>query len=146
MILRSQRLMERTLTQAHTVKTMPNMDPEDHARMVKDYARMAYTLPIVMRASGLALGFAWLDEQNGPGPAQFRNDLQETLRLANQPHVSEHVAGIPNHKYIMLTRTAFQALEYYRRFAASVLGVHIEDLESESEASIPAMPQEAHRG
>ncbi len=87
------------------------------------YAGYAVELPSLIRNNGLAQTLAFLehkaqsdDTARATGARDLREDVCEVLRGAANP------ADLGAFDYLIATRRALEASEYFKRYAESVLG------------------------
>jgi CRISPR-associated protein Cmr5 len=104
------------------------LEPEKKEEWVKDYGRLANNLPVLVKKAGLAqaLSFAAKDEKEKKGRRQLLDDLQEVVRkISGQDDVNLRQKSLTAElsEYLWLTQQVMAALQWYKRFAQSVLDV-----------------------
>lgn len=101
----------------------------------KEYGAMAHKLPVLVRQAGLLQAMTFVYTRGKPGHANLLKDLAKVVN--NKDSTDEQfLAKCRTEKlseYIWLTRKTLAALEWYKRFAESVLGVKAGDDGGENE-------------
>ncbi len=96
---------------------------EDKAR--KEYGSMAHKLPVLVRQAGLvqALVFVATRGKGKDSQKEFLEHLAQTMGAGSFGDLLDQVRTAPLVEYMLLTRQTLWALEWYKRFAQSVLGI-----------------------
>lgn len=84
---------------------------------------MAHKLPILVRQAGLIQALVFVETRGKPSHKQLLDDLATTLGSASGKDLRKECQQAELADYIWLTRKALAALEWYKRFAESVLNV-----------------------
>lgn len=90
---------------------------------INKYGGLAHRLPILVRRAGLAqaLGFV---EARGQGPGKLiLTDLAAVIGYENLENLLKRSRQADLTEYTLLTRRVLEALEWFGRYAQSVLGV-----------------------
>lgn len=130
----SQRLMKRALDQVQK-RAQASMKAESK----KSYKRVITDLPSLIQVSGLAQAVAFtaakVPDKNGAERRMILADLARCLEVSSdqdddramKEFHSKLIATQEVVEYIRLTRRSQQALQYFKRFAVSVLGTSEEN-------------------
>ncbi|NPA76844.1 MAG: type III-B CRISPR module-associated protein Cmr5 [Candidatus Diapherotrites archaeon] len=104
------------------VNAFANANPGKDNPARKEYGAMAHKLPVLVRQAGLIQALAYV-ETRGKDPHRILLDhLAQTLGFTRDNFLQE-ARNAPLSRYMLLTRQALWALEWYKRFAQSILGV-----------------------
>jgi len=88
----------------------------------REYGSMAHKLPVLVRQAGLIQALAYVDTRGKDSQKVLLEHLAQTLGFTRKILLEEaRNASLP--KYMLLTRQTLWALEWYKRFAQSILGV-----------------------
>ncbi len=90
----------------------------------KAYGGMCHKLPILIRSAGLAQALAFVDTRNKDKTPQKEVlvDLARVLGKEKDTFLNE-VRTMPLSEYIYVTRQSLLALNWFKRFAVSILHV-----------------------
>ena len=88
----------------------------------KDYGSMAHKLPVLVRQAGLIQALAYV-ETRGKDARPILDHLADTLDFPSKADLLEKARSADILDYMLLTRQVLWALEWYKRFAQSILGV-----------------------
>ena len=88
-----------------------------------EYGGMAHRLPILVRQAGLVQALAYVQARGKPGAQRLLEDLARTLGFDSGEKLLDVVRKADLLVYMHLTRKALLALNWYKRFAQSVLDV-----------------------
>ena len=88
----------------------------------KEYGSMAHKLPVLVRQAGLIQALAYVDTRGKDAQKKLLDHLAETLGY-DRTSLLEQARNADLQAYMLLTRKTLWALEWYKRFAQSVLGV-----------------------
>lgn len=91
----------------------------------KEYGSMAHKLPILVRQAGLIQAIVFVETRGKKSHKQLLDDLATTLGKANGETLRKECQEATLSDYIWLTRNTLVALEWYKRFAESVLNVKV---------------------
>jgi CRISPR-associated protein Cmr5 len=89
----------------------------------KEYGAMAHKLPVLVRQAGLIQALVFVETRGKKSHKQLLTDLANTLGKANAKAFYKECQDADLADYIWLTRQTLAALEWYKRFAESVLNV-----------------------
>lgn len=87
------------------------------------YGSMAHKLPVLVRTAGLAQALAFVESRGSDEQKRLLDHLAEVVGAGNQQTLVERSRKAELPEYMRLTRNALAALDWYKRFAQSVLGV-----------------------
>jgi CRISPR-associated protein Cmr5 len=88
----------------------------------KEYGSMAHKLPVLVRQAGLIQALAYVHTRGKDSQKVLLEHLAQTLGYSRDDFLQKaRTAELP--EYILLTRQTLWALEWYKRFAQSILGV-----------------------
>lgn len=90
----------------------------------KVYGAMAHKLPVLVRQAGLIQAIAFVATRGQKAQKLLLDHLASTLGYTNQDELYTRVREASLQEYALLTRQALWALEWYKRFAQSILGVN----------------------
>ncbi|MGC1378518.1 MAG: type III-B CRISPR module-associated protein Cmr5 [Anaerolineales bacterium] len=99
----------------------------------KQYGAMAHKLPILVRQAGLLQAITFVYTRGKPGHTNLLKDLAQTVCKNDPESFLGKCRTDELSDYIWLTRKTLAALEWYKRFAESVLGVKASDDGGEDE-------------
>ncbi len=89
-----------------------------------EYGAMANKLPVLIRQAGLVQALAYVQARGKDGAKRLLEDLAQTLNEGDSANdLLERSREANLLEYMHLTRQATIALNWYKRFAQSVLGV-----------------------
>jgi len=86
----------------------------------KKYGTMAHKLPVLVRTAGLAQALAFVDCRGSEGQQLLLTHLREAIE---RPNLLAESRTVELSEYRRLTYEVLAALEWYKRFAESVLDV-----------------------
>lgn len=89
----------------------------------KEYGSMAHKLPILVRQAGLIQALVFIETRGKSSQKQLLDDLAKTLGKTNGKTLREECQRAELADYMWLTRKTLVVLEWYKRFAESVLNV-----------------------
>ena len=89
----------------------------------KEYGTMAHKLPVLVRQAGLIQALAYVATRGKESQKQLLAHLAATLGFDSQKAFITKAQKAELGEYMLLTRQTLWALEWYKRFAQSVLGV-----------------------
>lgn len=89
----------------------------------KAYGSMAHKLPVLVRQAGLIQALAYVATRGKDTQKKLLDHLSETLGFPSQDDLLKQVREAPLREYMLFTRQTLWALEWYKRFAQSILGV-----------------------
>ncbi len=131
LVLASQKLMKRAFDQVQK-RSQGTMNEASR----KDYQKLVKNLPALIQVSGLAQAVAFTvsksnELKNGAERKMILADLARCLELSSDQNderamkeLQERIVELEDVvEYIRLTRRTQQALQYFKRFSISVLGV-----------------------
>lgn len=109
----------------------------------ESYGSMAHKLPVLIRSAGLAQAIAFVESRGKDPHKKLLDHLAQTIleNNSNRHTLSEQSRAAQLAAYAWLTHEAVAALEWYKRFAQSVLDVdasegdELSDLGQDSEAA-----------
>ncbi len=84
------------------------------------YGTMAFKLPVLVRTAGLAQALAFVESR---GSAEQQKLLQHLGAAVGVPNLAERSRNADLGEYMLLTRNVMAALDWYKRYAQSILGV-----------------------
>jgi len=88
----------------------------------KEYGSMAHKLPVLVRQAGLIQALAYVETRDKDPHRMLLDHLAQTLGFTRDTLLQEaRNTSLP--RYMLLTRQTLWALEWYKRFAQSILGV-----------------------
>lgn len=120
LVTRAQQEMKKAL---ELVQSLEN----EHEEVKKIYGGLCHNFPILVRQSGLCQALAFsADKASGEGHRarahqKLLEHVAEILEVKNALQVAQTTDAIG---YMHHTRRVLSAWVYFKRFAASVLGVH----------------------
>ncbi len=104
------------------VNTFANDNPGKDNPARKEYGAMAHKLPVLVRQAGLIQALAYVNTRGKDAHKVLLDHLAQTLGFTRGQFLQEaRHALLP--QYMLLTRQTLWALEWYKRFAQSILGV-----------------------
>ena len=89
----------------------------------KKYGAMAHKLPVLVRTAGLAQALAFVDARGHEPHKRLLEHLGETMGAGTKNDLLNRSRLAPLTEYMLLAQEAMAALQWYKRFAQSVLGV-----------------------
>lgn len=99
-----------------------NANPEK-SKSRKEYGAMAHKLPILVRQAGLIQAIVFVETRGKKAHKQLLDDLAGTLGKASGKTLREECQKAELADYMWLTRKTLAVLEWYKRFAESVLNI-----------------------
>lgn len=96
----------------------------------RKYGVMCHKLPILIHTAGLAQALAFVELRKEPIYKTFLIDLGETI---SEKEVAAKARTVELNDYMHLTAQIMAALVWYKRFAQSILGVDVSDVDDEQE-------------
>jgi CRISPR-associated protein Cmr5 len=114
-----------TLTQEYATKVYNQVKAviANSAQECKQYGGMAHKLPVLVRQAGLIQAMTFVDTRGKPGHKALLKDLARIVCDGDTESFLEKCRTNELADYIWLTRKTLAALEWYKRFAESVLEV-----------------------
>ncbi len=88
-----------------------------------EYGSMAHKLPILIHHAGLAQAIEFVRTRDKESHKKLLEDLSRTLGQGSSEEFAKKCRECELIEYIHLTQRALEALQWYKRFAKSVLGV-----------------------
>lgn len=119
----------RTLSQEYAAKVYEQVADfgekykDEKSKERKQYGSMAHKLPVLVRQAGLVQAVVFVETRGKESHKQLLNDLAATLGKADAKTFREECQKAELAEYMWLTRKTLAALEWYKRFAESVLNV-----------------------
>ena len=113
-------MLTRAQRYAAVVYDQVNQVPEGQK---KKYGAMAYKLPILVRTSGLAQALAFVHSRGSEGQMLLLNHLAQSITNTDAEGLLDSSRTAPLSEYRRLTHEALAALDWYKRFAESILKV-----------------------
>lgn len=89
----------------------------------KEYGAMAHKLSVLVRQAGLIQALVFVETRGKESHKQLLSDLASTLGRADTKTFREQCQKAELTDYMWLTRQTLAALEWYKRFAESVLNI-----------------------
>jgi len=89
----------------------------------KQYGAMAHKLPVLVRQAGLIQALVFVETRGKESQRRLLEDLANTLGRADAKTFREECQKADLPDYMWLTRQTLAALEWYKRFAESVLNI-----------------------
>lgn len=89
----------------------------------KAYGSMAHKLPVLVRQAGLIQAIAYVATRGKDVQKQLLDHLAKTLGFEGRDALYHQARTASLQEYMLLTRQTLWALEWYKRFAQSILGV-----------------------
>jgi CRISPR-associated protein Cmr5 len=89
----------------------------------RQYGSMAHKLPVLVRQGGLLQAMTFVHTRGKAGHTALLGDLAQTVSDGSAEQFLEKCRTNELADYIWLTRKTLTALEWYKRFAESVLDV-----------------------
>jgi CRISPR-associated protein Cmr5 len=87
------------------------------------YDSMAHKLPVLVRTAGLAQALAFVESGNSDEQKKLLDHLAEVVGMGNRQTLVKCIRTAELAEYMRLTRNVLAALDWYKRFAQSVLDV-----------------------
>lgn len=128
---------QRDLTRAFD--HISTLHAEEQDKKVRDlYGSLCHGFPILVRTNGLCQTLAFFDDKRRAGKEQRQADADNHRRIAynaiwahiadvlgvkDEAKLLDHVRKAPVAEYLRDTHRIMEAWVYYKRFAASILGV-----------------------
>jgi len=118
----------KTLSQEYADKVFNQVvafgkDNPEGSKPRKQYGSMAHKLPILVRQAGLIQAVVFVETRGKEAHKRLLDDLAGTLGKTNGAALREECQTAELGDYIWLTRKTLAALEWYKRFAESVLNI-----------------------
>lgn len=115
----------KTRTQRFAAKTFEQVSSlEKQSKAFRDkYGSLALRLPFLVRSAGLAQALEFVAGSGGDEGRKLLSHLAEVLGSKDQQTLLDNSRTVPLNEYMRLTRDAMTALQWYKRFAQSVLDV-----------------------
>lgn len=104
---------------------------KESTKDVTEYGSMAHRLPILIHHAGLAQAIEFVRTRDKESHKKLLEDLSGTLEQGSSEKFAEKCRTCDLIEYIRLTQRALEALQWYKRFAKSVLGVEADSGESD---------------
>lgn len=113
---------------------MPTRDQERAAKIFeqvsglpagahKKYGAMAHKLPILVRTAGLAQALEFVNTRSSDVQQQILDHLADVVGVTPRKTLLDRSRTADLDEYMWLTREVLAALQWYKRFAQSVLHV-----------------------
>jgi len=93
----------------------------------KKYGSLAHRLPVLVRTAGLAQALAFVEARGKEAGQQLLQDIAEVVGVGNREALLKRSREAKLLEYMDLTRRVLATLDWYRRFAQSVLKVEAGD-------------------
>ncbi len=126
-----------TLDQKYAVATYGQVSriKQEYAEgeQYKKYGAMAHKLPILIRTAGLMQALAFVCSRGTQVQQRLLIDLQAIIEPGESQTLLKHVSTAELSDYILLTQRIMAALLWYKRFAQSILGVDVSDVDQEED-------------
>lgn len=90
---------------------------------VNQYGGLAHSLPALVRSAGLAQALAFVESRKKKSLDRLLDDLAGTLELQDRTALLESSRSVSLPEYIRLTERVIDALNWYKRFAQTILNV-----------------------
>jgi CRISPR-associated protein Cmr5 len=103
---------------------------EDDKATYRKYGVMCHKLPILIHTAGLAQALAFVESRKEPIYKTFLTHLGDTV---GEKDVAIKARTVELNDYMRLTAQIMAALVWYKRFAQSILGVDVSDVDDEQE-------------
>lgn len=103
----------------------------------KEYGSMAHKLPVLVRQAGLMQALTFVDTRGKDAQKKLLSDLALTLEKNNAQALLSECRSAELANYMWLTRQTLAALEWYKRFAESVLDVRPGEEEGQNDTTKP---------
>ena len=140
---RGQRLMRQALAHVTAVQAYDQQRGADK-QLARAYGGWCHRIPILVLTNGLCQTVAFLEDkasgQESPGGYQkeacrlVRAHLAQVLGIDHADRLAQKVSEAPLPAYMHQTRLILNAWVYYKRFAVSLLGVEVGDVDTEGSA------------
>lgn len=88
------------------------------------YGSMAHRFPVLVRQAGLMQALAFVETRGKAPHKQLLEDLAKVMSYESADKLVDGCREAPLTEYMWLTRQTLSALEWFKRFAESVLKVH----------------------
>ncbi len=92
-----------------------------------EYGGMALKLPVLVHTAGLAQALAFVKSRDKSAMDALLEDLAEVIGEKNADNLLEKSRESKLQDYIYLTKKSLTALEWFKRYAQSVLNVESTD-------------------
>lgn len=96
---------------------------EEKEEKAKKYGSIAYRLPVLVRKAGLAQALAFVDARRGEEGKELLSHLAEVVGKEDRESLLEFSRKAPLTDYMHLTYEVMAALDWFKRFSESVLGI-----------------------
>lgn len=118
-----------TRNQKHAVQIFDQVDEfrEEPETKRNKYGSMAHRLPALIRTAGLAQALAFVAARGTDEQKRLLDHIASVVGLPNGVSLLERSRTAELSDYMRLTREVLPALNWYKRFAQSVLGVEVDD-------------------
>ena len=115
----------RTRNQTYALKVYEQVSgiKDRDAAFRQKYGSMAHRLPALVRSAGLAQALAFVESRAARDEEAVRTFLAHLGDAVGESDLAKRSRETGLHEYMALTRKVMLALEWYGRFAESVLGV-----------------------
>lgn len=108
------------------INEYPGKFPKD-APERKRYGSMAHKLPILVRQAGLIQALTFVDSRDKEPYDKLLEHLAQTVGESDADRLLSNCRQVDMSEYIYLTERVMLALQWYKRFALSVLDVSSTD-------------------
>jgi CRISPR-associated protein Cmr5 len=99
------------------------LEEQDHQK----YGTMALKLPALVRTAGLVQALTFVDARRDAAQKKLLDHLATSLGFQNKDALLAQARAADLSTYIVLTEQAMAALDWYKRYAQSVLKVKLTD-------------------
>ncbi|MGO0122921.1 type III-B CRISPR module-associated protein Cmr5 [Desulfothermobacter acidiphilus] len=108
---------------AKIFKQVSRVKQEYQQEYHKKYGSLSHRLPVLVRAAGLAQALAFVEARGKDPGQQLLRDIAEVVGAESKEELLKRSREAELLEYVDLTRRVLAALDWYRRFAQSVLKV-----------------------
>lgn len=96
---------------------------EQRKEFREKYGRLAHRMPFLVRSAGLAQALEFIAARGGTEGTEILDHLARNLQKTDGGTLRQDARRAPLNDYMRLTRDVMAALQWYKRFAQSVLDV-----------------------
>lgn len=125
--------MQKTLQQEYAAAVYEKVSDYEKKDQSKDkadskkYGAMALKLPILIHTAGLAQAVAFVQSREKEPFKQLLNDLAQVIGKENATDLGTKSREVQLEEYMYLTKQTMNALEWFKRYAQSILKVKTTD-------------------
>ncbi len=118
----------RTSSQEYAAKVYEQVadfgkDKDEKSKERRQYGSMAHKLPVMVRQAGLIQAMIFVYTRGKPGHTALLEHLAQTVSGSDAKQFLDKCRTDELADYMWLTRNTLAALEWYKRFAESVLNI-----------------------